>query len=166
MTLGEVSVHRYRLDALLPDYARAGAGAALTIGPVALVQLSSIMAVVLGGLGLLFVAYGARTLWRQAASFTLDDTGLSVAGPFARRIAWEDLQGVSVRYYSTRRDRSEGWMHLTVRDRQRRRIGLDSSLEGFARIATAAARAATRAGIDLDDTTRSNLAALDPARAA
>lgn len=164
MTLGEVSVHRYRLDALLPDYGRAALGTALTIGPVALVELSSIMSVVLGGLGALFVAYGARTLWRQKATFTLDEAGLAVAGPFARRIAWEDLRGVSVRYYSTRRDRAEGWMHLTVRD-ARRRIAVDSSLDGFARIATAAARAAGRAGLELDDTTRSNLAALDPAHA-
>ncbi|MGQ3032148.1 MAG: hypothetical protein ACT60Q_27680, partial [Ferrovibrionaceae bacterium] len=125
---------------------------------------SSIMSVVLGGLGALFVAYGARTVWRQKATFTLDEAGLAVAGPFARRIAWEDLRGVSVRYYSTRRDRAEGWMHLTVRD-ARRRIAIDSSLEGFARIATAAARAAGRAGLELDDTTRSNLAALDPAHA-
>ncbi|MFX9008204.1 hypothetical protein ABTN33_20230, partial [Acinetobacter baumannii] len=82
-----------RLDALLPDYGRAALGAALTIGPVALVELSSIMSVVLGGLGAMFVAYGARTWWRQNAPFTLDAAGLAVAGPFARRIAWEDLRG-------------------------------------------------------------------------
>jgi hypothetical protein len=62
-------------------------------------------------------------------------------------------------YYSTRRDRQRGWMHLTLRGRGRR-LGIDSSIDGFETIAEAALDAATRRNVALSNVTRANLVAL------
>jgi hypothetical protein len=157
----ESSEHRYGAAALVPDYLRAAGGVALTAGPLALVDLSSIMAWLLAGLGALFALHGVRTAVRQATVYRLDGQGLSAEGPWRRRVAWADLRGVRVRYFSTRRDRSNGWMQLDVRD-SRARIGLDSTIDGFTALALSAARAAGLRELALDDATRRNLDALDP----
>lgn len=159
--MADGSEHRYSAASLTPDYARSAAGAALTLGPALFLDTAAAMIWLLAGAGVLFLAHGARTALRQATTYRLDDDGLTAQGPLTRSVQWADLKAVKVRYFSTRRDRTQGWMELQVQD-SRQRIGLDSTLDGFAQVAQAAARAAGRRGLDLDDATRGNLAALDP----
>ena len=60
-------------------------------------------------------------------------------------------------YFSTKRDRSGGWMQLVVGSAGGRAVKVDSSLDGFYDIVERAARAAESRGLELSRTTRSNL---------
>jgi hypothetical protein len=66
---------------------------------------------------------------------------------------------MKLNYYTTRSDRSGGWMQLDLGTGQRS-ISVDSRLEGFADIAGVAAQQARRRGCRLDETTLLNLKAL------
>lgn len=154
-----VQVHRYPLQALAPDYARAGIGLVLTGGPVLFVQPASAILYLLLGLAGLFLVFALRTLWRHVARIEVDADGIRALGPAAKRIDWEELGDVSVRYYSTRRDRSAGWMQLTVQGGGRR-IVADSGITGFPALVAAALAAAARRGVALSESTRANAATL------
>ncbi len=153
------SFHVYPARALAGDYARAALGVALTWGPLALVEPLPAVGYALGGLGALFAAFGLRTALRQATRIECSAQGLTVSGPIPQRLVWSELDGLSLRYYSTRRDRREGWMQLRLR-RRARTVVIDSSLEGFAAVARRAAEAAAARGLALGSATRANLAAL------
>jgi hypothetical protein len=62
-------------------------------------------------------------------------------------------------YYSTRRDRREGWMQLDLRSGWSR-LMIDSRIEGFTELVMASAKAAERRGLALDAATSVNLEAL------
>jgi len=73
---------------------------------------------------------------------------------------------VSLNYYTTRSDRSQGWVELVVRGPDGA-IRLESSLDGFTQIAAWVAREALRRDCTLDERTRTHLEVLGivPARA-
>jgi hypothetical protein len=151
--------HRYPARELTGDYARAGAGLVATMGPLLFVPASPVMIWLLGGLAALFLAFGARTALRQITVVRLDDAGITAIGPMGATIAWDDLGRLALAYYSTRRDRSRGWMQLSVKGRGRG-VRVDSTIDGFRDIAAAAAREAERKGLSLTPATIGNLAAL------
>ncbi len=155
-----MSSHCYLPGALVPDYLRSGAGFALTGGPFFFANPSSIMIYVLGGLAALFFLYGARTFIRQMTRFELTDGGLAARGPLGATVRWDELQRMQVRYFSTRRDRTEGWMQLKL-GAASGSLRIDSEVSEFATIAAQATRAAERRGLDLSEATRANLATLD-----
>lgn len=149
----------YSRTALRADYIRAGAGVALTFGPLAAVPVTSVAGVVLGGLGLLFVAFGCRTWLRQRSEVVATDDGISLNALQERKIAWHDLTGVELRYYATRRDRARGWMQLTLMS-DNTKLRMESTLDRFEVIAEAVSLAAGRKGIALSPSTLDNLKAL------
>ena len=165
-------VLRYSWRSLLPDYAGGGIGLALSLGPLALVHPAAPVAWGLAAAAALFLVYLVRTLCRQLTHIELDEDGIRVGGPAAglavglhgAAIRWEDLRSLRLNYFSTRRDPESrtmdgGWMQLRLRD-ARHTIRIDSELEGFERLARAAALEAARRGADLDYATRANLAVL------
>ncbi len=154
-----MSEHRYERRSLYADYVRAAVGMVLTGGPLLLARPAAPMMAILAGLAGLFALYGVRTSLRGATRITLDETGVSAAGPRRVTVRWNDLARLRVDYFSTRRDRTKGWMQMKLAGDEGT-IRLDSSLEGFAEIARRAARAATERGIALPPATRTNLAAL------
>lgn len=151
--------HRYPARALVADYLRASLGSGLTLGPLALAQPAAPVAWALAAGAALFLVYFARTVCRQLTRIELDEAGIRTRGPLGAAIRWGDLRSLRLAYYSTRRDREEGWMQLKLRD-ARHTIRIDSDLERFADIARAAAARAAAAGLELDQATRSNLSAL------
>ncbi|MEX2649247.1 MAG: hypothetical protein WD673_09565 [Alphaproteobacteria bacterium] len=154
-----MSRHRYPGRVLALDYARAGAGLALTAGPLALVPAAPAVAWTLGVMAALFAAFGARTAARQATWIACDDESISAQGPLGTTMPWRELSSLSLRFYATKRDRSRGWMQLRLRGRGRS-ITVESSLEGFDAIVRAAWEAARANGVGVSDTTRANLGAL------
>lgn len=114
---------------------------------------------ILGAGAALFLVYFSRTVVSSLSSIALEETGVRASGPLGALIRWEDLRSVRLHYYTTRSDRSGGWMQLNLHG-TRRRIGIDSRLEGFAELAGAVAREARRLGVDLDEATRANFSAL------
>ncbi len=102
---------------------------------------------------------------RASSQISLTDQGLTVtqAGPLkalpsvrARHVQWDRLTGIRLRYFSTRRDQSEGWFELTVKD-DRASITIFSSLSDFDRILGAAEQTAAVKGLSLSEVTRTNL---------
>ena len=147
---------RYPLSRLYVDYAGSAAGLAFSLAPLALVRPAAAVACVLAAAAALFLVYFGRTVCRQLTHIELDEAGIRARGPLGVAIRWEELRSLRLDYYSTRRDREEGWMQLRLRGAQRT-IRIDSEVDGFAEIARAAAAEAARRGAATDEATRANL---------
>lgn len=157
---------RYPMAALRGDYLRAGFGLALTIGPALAVPPAAAADYVLIPAAVLFLVFGLRTWQRQRARVVIDSQGISIFKPRRVSLDWRHVRSVRLSYFSTRGDRREGWMQLTLKgkDPQRstavRTIRIDSALDDFERVARCAA-AATRANrLTISPATRANFDAL------
>jgi hypothetical protein len=151
--------HTYPATALIGDYGRAGLGLVFVLPPLFLVPPVHALAAVCLGLAALFLAFAGRTLLRQLAPLEMDENGIVAGGPWSHRLDWAALDGLSLYYYTTRRDGEDGWMQLALRAHGQR-LRLDSRIEGFAAIAARAARAAEARHLPLSAATLANLAAL------
>ena len=156
---GEVTWHRYGASALNADYARGVIGLLLTGGPLVLVPVAQILAVLFGACALLFAIYVVRTVLRQLVRVRLDDIGVAAIGPLGVAVRWSDLDDMRLRFYSTRRDREQGWMTLRLAG-SGRRLHIESSIDGFDAIVQSARDAAVANGVTLSEATVSNLLAL------
>jgi hypothetical protein len=155
-----VTALRYPFAALRADYLRAVAGLVLTLGPALFIPLDSMAIYVLGPAALLFLIFGLRTWRRHLTRVEVDDSGISLFSPRRVSLAWNGVRAVKLGYYSTRADRTGGWMQLTLKGDGQQTIRLDSSLDGFERVARLAADAARVRGIELTAATTSNFGAL------
>jgi len=150
---------RYPAGAIAADYVRAAIGVGFCGTPVLFVGPTGIGGITLSAFAALFLVYGARTALRHVTRVELSEEGLRLAGPWPRHVKWADLQGFSLKYYATRRDREGGWMQLRVTD-ARAAIGVDSTLEGFPEVVRRAVAAAQAVGLEPTAATRDNLAAM------
>jgi hypothetical protein len=155
-----VNVLRYSFAALRADYLRAGIGLALTLGPMLFIPVESPALYILGPAALLFLIFGLRTWQHHATRVEFDDTGISLFSLRRVSLGWNDLRAVKLSYYSTRADRTGGWMQLTLKGEGPRTIRLESSLDGFDRVAQRAAAAVRHNGIELTPATQSNFSML------
>jgi hypothetical protein len=161
---------RYPTETLRGDYIRAGIGLLLTLGPALAIPLTSPANYFLFPAAALFLAYAWRTWRRQRTRVAITAEGISLFGSQPVSLAWRQVRSVRLSYFSTQRDRTGGWMQLTLKgiDPQRpgtlRAIHIDSTLPGFDAIVRAAANAAALNGLQLSDATRANLSAagIDP----
>ncbi len=151
--------HAYPKSALLSDYARALCGLALALPPLLFLPLNRYVAILLLLLSGLFLLFASRTVLRQLGPVEMTEAEIRSTGPFPRRLEWAALDELRLAYYATRRDGSSGWMQLALRA-GRRRLKLDSRIEGFAAIVSRAVAAARQRRVTLSPTTTSNLAAL------
>ncbi|MFN4310377.1 MAG: hypothetical protein ACK4FK_07285 [Ferrovibrio sp.] len=149
----------YPLARLWPDYLRAGIGLAICLGLLLFATPQSVIFVLLVGLSLLLAWLGAITLWRQQIEIVLDASGVARSSRWGlgRQLVmpWSSLRSVTLRYYSTRRDRSEGWLQLAI-EGERGILRADSDLIGFPMLVEHAMAAARQHGIVLSDATRLN----------
>jgi hypothetical protein len=155
-----VSVHVYPRSAIAGDYARAAAGLALVLLPVAVVDTLPVVALLLTLAALIFAAFAARAVQRHLTRIECDDAGIVVRGPGAGTLPWRELDRLKVDFYATRRDRSDGWLELTLAA-GRRRLKVDSRIAGFDDLARRAVAAARSNGVALDPRTLYNLSAID-----
>ena len=153
-------VYRYPAGALAADYARGLAGILLTAGPLWLLGLSGAFAWLLAACMLLFLVYFARAVVRHLTRIELSETGITARGPFGGAVPWDELRSMKLSYYTTRSDRTGGWMQLDLSTGESS-ISIDSRLQDFADVVDIAAQQAQRRGRPaLDETTRRNLKAL------
>jgi len=150
------SEHRYPFEALIGDYVRAGIGLLFTMGPLAVTTPLAPVTGVLAAFGALFAAYGGRTVIRHCTVIRLSAKGMEAKGPLGARIPWHAVDGLTLRYFSTRRDRTGGWMQLKVRGRGRA-LRIDSAIDEFDIILRRAAGAARDGGVKLDSSSVENL---------
>ena len=148
--------HRYPPSALVADYARAGLGFAITASLAFFAQIAPVITYILSALAAVFLLYGVRTAIRQQTRIEIGEQGIEAAGPMGASIAWGELTDVQLRYYSTRRDRQDGWMQLGVKGAGRT-IKVDSSLDGFDDVVASVVAAAERRGLAFGEPTLENL---------
>lgn len=154
-----MSEHRYPPRALIADYARAGIGIALTVGPLFLDAVSGITAWVLGIVAGFFLIFGIRTFFNRFTRIVIEADGISRSEPWPSKIAWDSLDQLVLRYYTTSKGQSGGWMQLVLKgDGVAMRI--ESTIDGFIPLVTTAAVAAKRNNVELSPATMGNLRAL------
>jgi hypothetical protein len=148
---------RYPRQTLWADYVRATAGVVLCGGPLLALDVNRWMALILGAGFVLFAIFLVRTALRQRTRYMLADDTLCADGPAGALVEWARLDRLKLSYYSTKRDRSGGWMQLAVGSAGGRPIKIDSALEGFYDIVERAAQAAEANEVTLGPATRANL---------
>ena len=72
-------------------------------------------------------------------------------------VEWNRLDRLKLSYFSTKRDRTGGWMQLSVGSAGAGTVKVDSALDGFYDIVERAAAAALANGVELTLATRANL---------
>ena len=152
--------HRYPAAAMAADYARGLGGLLLTGGLLWLVGPSGVLAWVLAACMMLFLVYFARAVVRHLTRIELSETGITARGPFGGAVPWDELRSMKLSYYTTRSDRTGGWMQLDLSTGESS-ISIDSRLQDFVDVVGVAAQQAQRRGrAQLDEATRLNLKAL------
>jgi len=157
---------RYPFAALRGDYVRAGLGVTLALAPALAVPLASPVNYLLLPAAALFMVFGVRTWQRQQSRVVIDRQGISLFRAGQVSLAWGGIRSVRLSYFSTRADRREGWMQLTLtgEDPQRsqglRKIRVDSSLDGFDQVARCAAVTVRMNELNVSPATRVNFDAL------
>src|SRR4029079_15452624 len=118
---------RYPRQTLWADYIRAGAWVLLCGLPLLAVEVNHWLAVVLGAGFLLFGAFFVRTALRQRTHYLLGPDTLCADGPAGTLVEWGRLDRMKLSYFSTKRDRSGGWMQLVIGSAGGRAVKVDSS---------------------------------------
>ncbi len=126
---------------------------------LALARAGPVATTILASLAALFALFGIRTALRHATRIDVSETGLRASGPLAAAIRWAELDRLKLAYYSTRRDRRDGWMQLELKG-DGATIRLDSRIAGFNDLVERSALAAAARGVELSAATAANLEAL------
>jgi hypothetical protein len=154
-----MTCYAYPTSAMFGDYLRAAAGFLPSAAILTTMPVGGVAATVLSGFGAIFAVFGVRTLMRHGTRFDLTESALRASGLRRTSIAWAELDRMTLAYYSTRRDRRDGWMQLELRS-GRKKVRLDSRIEGFSELVGKSASAAKSRGLPLNAATLANLAAL------
>ncbi len=154
----------YPMARLWPDLLRAGLGVLFCLALMLFTAPVSVIFTILCGVSLIFLWLALHTVLRLQTKFELDTEGVSRqgAGWFGgrlRRLNWDRLRGMTLRYYSTRRDGSQGWMTITMQG-DGGTLRADSDLEDFTLLVEQALAAAARLNLTLDDRSLSNASRL------
>lgn len=150
--------YSYPFSSLAGDYARAAIGLLITGGPALLAPAVPTVLVILSLLALLFLGFGIHTALRHRTRVGVTDQDISML-PRGVRLRWSELTQVKLDYYSTDKESKGGWMQLTLRT-GKKRLRLDSRLDGFAEVARQAAASANTNRLVIDPTSMANFAAL------
>ena len=150
--------HRYPPSAMVSDYLVSGAGLALSLPPLVLLDLPAVTVWLLGAMSLAFAIHGLGVVRRQRIRVETDEDGLWFSPP-RRRIAWNEITRFRLAWFSTRRDGARGWMELKVEGRAAT-LRVDSRLDRFQELVGHVWRAAAHQGVEADPATRANLDAL------
>jgi len=157
----------YPLNRLLPDYLRAGLGAAFCLFVLAAAEPAPLVVWIFGALQVIFLLFGLHTARLHITRVELDEHGLSTNGLNSRRLAWHQLEQMRLRYFGSKRQRrrGSGSIELTLRG-SGRKMKFDGQVEGFRDIVWHAMQAARERNLALDETTLDNLLSLglDPER--
>lgn len=154
-----MSFHRYPMEVQRSDLIRGGGGLLLTAGPLIFLPMHWIVTALFCAAAILFAVFSARIVLRIYTQIESAEQGIVAHGPLGTAIAWDELSGLKLKFFSTRRDRKDGWMMLILKD-GRRTMKLESTLTGFDEIVDRAAEVAKAKRLPLTDTTTNNLLAM------
>ena len=150
----------YPFSALIADYARAATGLAIVGIPLAFADTAPLVTAALGIGATIFVVYALRTVRLHVTRIVVDGDGVRCVGLRRCDIRWRDLSRLRLSYYSTRRDRDNGWLQLDMSGAGAR-LRVESRIDGFDALVARAVSAVADNGIELDTSTADNLNAMD-----
>lgn len=153
----ETTRHRYPLRTVIVEYVQSAIGMAFTFGPLAATTPLPAVTGVLAALGTLFFVFGVRTVIRHNTVVELSDVGVAARGLNPAEVRWNELDRLKLSYFSTKRDRTGGWMQVRLKG-QGRTLRVDSSMEGFDQLVARSTEAAQARQLALDPSTIQNLA--------
>jgi hypothetical protein len=151
--------HQYSRRQFIWDETKAVIGLILTGGPLFFADIQGVVFAILAVLTVLFVGYAAQTALRHLTVIEVSDDGIAAVGARPANIPWDRLRGIRLRYYSTRRDREQGWMHLVVKG-DGTTIRIESAIDSFTAIVSRVTLEAEQHGVELGASTRINLDAI------
>jgi hypothetical protein len=148
----------YRTVPLLADYLRGWAGLALAALP--LVTMEPAWPVVIGLLAMigLFVTFLVQTWRRQHSRVILAPAGVALVRQAEQRVAWQDLDGLRLRWFGSRRH-GKGWLELELCGRGVKLV-MTSALDRFDDVVADAVQAADDRRLALEPATRANVEVL------
>lgn len=149
----------YDRRTLLADFARSAAGLFFTLGPALFLNPIPVLFWIFLAAGMLFLAFGAKTLQKWFTTVEMTADSLTIRAPFTATLTWKDLSTAKLRFYATRRKTRKGWMQLSLKD-GRVRIVVDSALTDFDTVAKYAAHWIKTNDVELDIPSRENFLAL------
>ncbi len=149
----------YPAKAVMGDYARAAVGIVFTGVPALSLGQWTFAHWLLVPLCVLFLVFGWRTRIRQKTQIVWDDTGLSLSGSAQASVRWDQVRSLKLAFYATGRDRTGGWMQLTLKS-ETAKIVADSAADNFPAFAARAAAAAQALDLTIDEISRANFSAL------
>lgn len=151
--------HLYPLGRLYSDYSRAGLGVALSVLALASFEpgtaFSLLFAIVVG----LCLYWLGRTWEIQRTVVTVDDQTVTVKGLNSVTIEWAEVSSMTLAFFSSRSDKSDGLMRLTL-EAGDRKVKIDSRIHDFLSIVRRAAQTIGENNLRIDGITRANLQAL------
>jgi len=165
--MNEPQRFRYPSQSILKDYGQAVAGVVIFGTPLILAGANIYVAVIFGGIVLMFLGFGFSTWRRQNSVIVVTDDGIGIEGARNAGITWRGVDRVELRYFSTRRrrgrdergDEGNGWMQLRL-DGDGVTLRIDSALEGFDTAARQVAEAVERFALKTTPATRENFVSL------
>lgn len=155
-----MSRHTYPAPCIASDLLRASAGFAICSAPLLIADSPlPVSTMVLAALSVFFALSFVRALILVRTCIEWDDRAVCSHGLRLRRLYWQNVSSLRLSYYSTRRDRSNGWLQLSLAG-DGGRLTVDSRLNGFEELVGRAMQAALTNKLCLDPTTRYNFQAL------
>ena len=154
-----MSIHRYPVPSLLSDSLRAVFGITVTLGPLFSLNVALPAALILGGLGLIFLTFAFKLVQQSLSSIELSSEGIARHGLVAQKITWPNVTSFKLAHYGAPRKPSSGWYQLMLRG-SGGILRVDSTINGFEDIVASAVEAARKSGLILDPATAENLRVL------
>ena len=148
---------KYSRKSISGDYIRATIGLTITGGLLLAATKITIFQYIFAAGALLFFGFLIRTFLRQFSSFVVTEQDLKRVGLFKRSLSWDQLNNVTLKYFSTRRDRKAGWYQLTLSD-DIVKITIDSELMGFDTVIKICADVVIQKRLTVSETTSENFA--------
>ena len=148
---------KYSRKSISGDYLRAIIGLVITGGLLLAATKVTIFQYIFAAGALLFFGFLLRTFLRQFSSFVVTKQDLKRVGLFKRSLSWDQLNNVTLKYFSTRRDRKAGWYQLTLSD-DIVKITIDSELMGFDTVMKICSDVVMQKQLTVSETTSENFA--------
>jgi hypothetical protein len=146
---------------LTGDYVRGVLGVLFALFCIVLAPPGSWWQFLLIGLLVLFSVFLGDVMIRHGTRIRLSPEGLMRRKPFLGEtvVSWSEIQGLDVRFFASRRDRTAGWMTAKVTG-PAGTISLDDSMIGFEDVMDRAMQALEARGLGMNEATAANLASL------
>ena len=158
--MSEVHIYRWPARALSGDIVRGAVACGVALFFLLLIPIASMVFFLILALCVVFGLYLASTLSRLSATIEVDAQGLRLSGGLlgAKSVKWSELRRFELRYFSLKRDRTDGWMDLKLQG-SGQTIAIDDRLDRFHDLLARAWEAARAAEVGVSEATHANLIA-------